>query len=106
MFLVLLAVLIGGGGCDVEEEVVVLRKERPLHGLPEKSPRRLSLNKSRYGIHEKLALLPCTNKDNELFFFFFGRNLSSEAIASQRLRESPKFALVRIQANSTSALRS
>lgn len=103
MFLVLLAVLISGGGCDVEEEVVVLRQERPLQGLPEKSPRRLSLNKPRYDIHEKLALLPCTNKDNELFFC---RNLNSEAIASQRTRESPKFALVRIQANSTSALRS
>jgi hypothetical protein len=66
MFLVLLAVLISGDGCDVEEEVAVLRKDRPLQGLPEKSPRRLSLNKPRYSIHEKLALPTSTNKDNEL----------------------------------------
>jgi hypothetical protein len=43
-----------------------LRKDRPLQGLPEKSPRRLSLNKPRYSTHEKLALPPSTNKDNEL----------------------------------------
>jgi hypothetical protein len=68
MFLVLLVELITGSGfCDVEEEVVEFRKERTLQGLPEKSPRRLSLHKRRYQIYGKLALLTSTNKDNGLF---------------------------------------
>jgi len=36
MFLVLFVALISGSGCDVEEEVVEIRKERTPQGLPEK----------------------------------------------------------------------